>query len=57
MNVTSVNLKNPFFAVTVVVPVNVGVYDPLAELPVINKVAVEVLSDPTTCPNLSTSAT
>lgn len=56
MNATSVNLKNPLLAVTVVVPVNVGVYDPLDELPVISKVAVEVLSDPTTCPNLSVNA-
>ena len=56
VNVIPENINTPFFAVWVVVPVNVGVYVVPEYEPEILNVEVELLSDLTICPNSSTSA-
>ena len=56
VNLIPENINTPFFAVWVVVPVNVGVYVAPEYVPEILNVEVELLSDPTICPNSSTSA-
>ena len=56
VNVIPENINAPFFAVWVVVPVNVGVYVVPEYVPEILNVEVELLSEPTICPNSSTSA-